>query len=68
MDKKMFLKELMEGRAYDYVANHYFEMTTWELKEILLATMGIGLDEYNDDDRFHKSLLEELENRDFFDE
>ena len=43
-------KELVKTTAkngallYDYIADHYWEMSRDELKEVLLAVLGVALD------------------------
>ncbi len=70
MDTKELRKALHDGTFYDYVANHYYEMTKDQLKELILnldwvATSGRY---YNQEEEFYKTVEEELENRDFFEE
>lgn len=62
-------KALEEGTLFDYIANEYPNFYKYELKEILLAIIGVvydnckGEDDYNN---FQKQVKEELKDRDFF--
>lgn len=38
------VQETANGRLFDYIANHYTEMSKYELKEVCLAVLGVGLD------------------------
>ena len=63
---KELVKAAAEGNLYDYIANHYYEMTLFEMKEILLAVLGVGLDNCHTRDgeeAYAKQIVEELGNR-----
>lgn len=64
-------KALQDNMFYDYIANEYGNMSKWELKEVLLAVLGICYDKCcgeEDEQAFMKLVEEELHNRFFFDE
>ena len=66
--EKEFRESLYTGRMYDFVAEHYWEMTKEELKELVLnldwvATKGLTDGEIKN---LYAQLEDELENRDFF--
>ena len=64
-------KALRENRLYDFIANEYGNMSKWELKEVLLAVLGICYDKCcgeEDEQAFMKTIENELHNRSFFDE
>lgn len=67
-----FKKAIAEGGLYDFVATFYYQMSKDDLKEIILAMAGVVYDNtgYNDDDyhSFEKLVLEELHERQFFEE
>lgn len=62
-------KALEEGTLFDYIANEYPNFYKYELKEILLAILGVvydnskGEDDYNN---FQQQVKEELKDRSFF--
>lgn len=54
--------------VYDFIAEHYWEMTKEELKELILnldwvATNGLTTSQ---EEKFYFLVKKELENRDFF--
>ena len=70
MDTKELRKALHDGTFYDYVANHYYEMTKDQLKELILNLDWVATENMNDNQakEFYQNVEEELENRDFFEE
>lgn len=70
MDTKELRKALHDGTFYDYVANHYYEMTKDQLKELILNLDWVATAHMNDNQikEFYQNVEEELENRDFFEE
>lgn len=55
--RKGLLEAVKSNRLYDYIANHYTEMGTYDLKEVLLAVLGVCYDKcYGDEDE--ESLME----------
>lgn len=74
MDESYSRKELIiaigKNRIYDYIANHYHEMSKYDLKEVLLAVLGVCYDNCSDEaseEKLMTLLSEELANRDFTD-
>lgn len=66
--EKELVKAAAEGRLYDFIAAHYREMTTWQLKEVLLAVLGVGLDNCQsdkDEEVYADLIVTELECREF---
>ena len=55
-----------EDLNYDYIANHYYEMSNWELKELLLSSIHVALNNLKSENEFYKLLIEELDDREFF--
>lgn len=57
------------NHVYDYIANHYTEMSTYDLKEVLLAVLGVCFDSCcgdEDEDALMELIYNELqEGRDF---
>lgn len=63
-------KETLEGGLYDYIAYHYYEMTPYKIKEILLSVLGVGLDQCHseeDEKAYAKLIAEEMDERGLFD-
>ena len=59
------------GLLYDYIANHYWEMSKEELKEVLLAVLGVSLDNCHsekDEEILGDLIVTELGNRYYGDE
>lgn len=57
-----------DNRIYDYIAEHYWEMPRDDLKEVLLAVLGVCYDKcYSDADerRLMEDINGELESRFF---
>lgn len=55
-----------ENRLYDFIANHYTEMSPYQLKEVLLATLTVGYDNCKGDEDEHayaQAIANELECR-----
>ena len=68
MSTEQIRKALKAGRLYDFVAEHYYEMSRDQLKELVLnlewvATEGLTPAEL---ERFYAKVEEELDDRDFF--
>lgn len=70
--QKSLVQATEKGRLYDYIAEHYYEMSTYELKEVLLAVLGVGYDQCGvganrdeEEEAYHQLILEELANRGF---
>ena len=62
------VKATGKGELYDFIADHYWEMTTYQLKEVLLAVLGAGLDNCcsdEDEKKYAELLVGELESRYF---
>ena len=67
---------LRDGRLWDFLAEEYHNATKYELKEIILAILGVVYDHCgrgtasSDEDylAFQKLIEEELHERSFFDE
>ena len=56
------------GFLYDYIANYYYEMTKYELKEVLLSVIGVCLDKCagdEDEEACGQLIAEELSFRDY---
>lgn len=69
--EKGLLRATEEGSLYDYIANHYTEMSPYYLKEVLLAVLGVGHDSCKgeaDEEEYARLLAEELVNRGFGEE
>ena len=66
--RKGLVKAIKSNRIYDYIANHYTEMGTYDLKEVLLAVLGVCYDQcLSEDEKRLMSLIEEelVEHREF---
>ena len=62
-------KALEEGTLFDYTANEYHNFYKYELKEIILAILGVVYDNRKSEDDyldFQKQVKEELKDRCFF--
>lgn len=77
MNKEELKEALESGRLYDWVAQNYGNVSKWELKEILLAILGVVYDncgggnatEDAEFEAFQNQVLEELtEGRGFFED
>lgn len=68
MDTKQIRKALKTGRLYDFVAEHYYEMSRDQLKELILNLEWVATEGLTDAERerFYAKVEEELDNRDFF--
>ena len=56
------------GVLYDFIADNYTDMSNYQLKEVLLAVLGVGLDNCfgeEDEEAYTELLVNELENRYF---
>ena len=67
--REELIKAISENRLYDYIANHYHEMSTYELKEVLLAVLGVCYDKCcgdADEEALMELIMDELvDARDF---
>lgn len=66
--EKGLVQAIEKGQLYDYIAEHYHEMSTYELKEVLLAVLGVGYDSCKgeaDEKEYARLIVEELGNRYF---
>ena len=70
--QKGLVQATEKGQLYDYIAEHYYEMSKDDLKEVLLAVLGVGYDQCgvgaNRDEEeaaYHQLIVEELGNRYF---
>lgn len=45
--KEELVRSIKNNRIYDYIADHYYEMPREDLKEVLLAVLGVGYDNAN---------------------
>lgn len=63
------MREALRKRMlYDWIAEHYSELTKYELKEIILNLDWVATEGMTDAEksRFYHQIEEELENRDFW--
>lgn len=44
MDREKLYDAIENNMLFDFIANEYGDMTKYELKEILLAVLGVGYD------------------------
>ena len=68
--RKGLVQATNNNRLYDYIAEHYYEMPRDDLKEVLLAVLGVGYDKCHgeaDEKAYMKLIIEELGNRYFED-
>lgn len=70
--RKGLVKATKEGYLYDYIAQWYYQMSTYDLKEVLLAVLGVGLDQCGvganrdvEEAAYNELLLEGLADREF---
>ena len=66
--KEGLIKAVSAGYLYDYIAQWYYQMGEYDLKEVLLAVLATGLDNcYSDEDEknYNQQILDELECRFF---
>lgn len=65
--QKGLVKAANKGALIDYVANHYTEMSKWDLKEVLLSVLYAINDEMGEDelDMIQRATTNELADRDF---
>lgn len=67
--RKNLIEATKQGSLYDYIANHYTRMSNYELKEVLLAVLGVGLDKCgvagnrDEEAAYSELLVEELASR-----
>lgn len=69
--QKGLVQATEKGQLYDYIAQHYYEMTTYDLKEVLLAVLGVGYDSCRgeaDEEEYARLIVNELGNRYFGEE
>lgn len=65
---KGLVRATANGFLFDYIAQWYYQMDQYELKEVLLAVLGVSLDKaekLDEEKEYHEALLEELGLRDF---
>ena len=65
---KGLVRAAASGFLFDYVAQWYYQMTPYELKEVLLAVLGVCYDRCTgdeDEQAFSELLINELADRDF---
>ena len=68
--RKGLVQAANEGRLWDYIANFYPSMSTYELKEVVCAILGVVYDNSTGDEdyeAFQKKVVDELADRDFTD-
>lgn len=58
--RKGLIEAIKENWIYDYIASHYTEMGTFDLKEVLLAVLGVCYDEWRGEEN-EKKLMELIE-------
>lgn len=66
--QKGLVQATEKGQLYDYIAEHYYEMSRDDLKEVLLAVLGVGYDNCRgeaDEKEYARLIVEELGNRYF---
>lgn len=70
MNEQELKAALKEGTLFDYIANNYPCISNHNLKEIILAILGVIYDINGEEDylAFQKKVEEELHNRYFFEE
>ena len=63
--RKDLVQSILKNRLYDYIADHYTEMSTYDLKEVILTLLGVCYDKcYGDEDEealmglIHEELIE----------
>lgn len=64
--EKEVVQACNENKLYDYIANNYYHMNNYELKEVLLAVLGVGYDNCRsekDEVAYSKKIIDELGNR-----
>ena len=70
--RKALIQAIGENRIYDYIATHYYAMSSFELKEVLLAVLGVCYDKCcgdEDEKALMNLILDELvEYREFVDD
>ena len=69
--EKELLKALEEGRLMDFIANEYPAMSNYQLKEIIMALLGVVWDNRKGEDdyiAFEHQVRDELTDRDFFED
>lgn len=73
MNEKELIRETNKGVGflYDYIAEHYWEASKEELKEVLLSVIGVIIDKcYGDEDEeaAGQLIVDELAGRGFGEE
>ena len=71
MERSKLRKALKENRLWDFLANEYWNCSKDELKEIILALLGVMYDNCTDETDINVMLDlidRELEEREFFEE
>lgn len=62
------VKATNEGFLFDYVAQWYYQMSKHEIKEVLLAVLGVGYDSCKgdeDEEAYAQKIVDELAERGF---
>ena len=62
-DKKDLLAALKEGEGYDYIADHYWEMSKEDLKDVALELIWLIQDEMGDKVSAFDPAIDELKDR-----
>ena len=67
--EKELIKATENNRLYEFIADNYYQMPTWQLKEVLLAVLGVGYDDcvrgQRSEKEYSRLLVEELGDRGF---
>ena len=65
--EKECVRAFNEGHGYDFIANNYPTMTTYQLKEVILSILGVTYDSLGEEDyiAFQKRVVDEFAERDF---
>ena len=62
---------LAKGTLYDFIANNYYQMSNYELKELLLSVLGVALDRCcgdEDEEALHNLIKDECVFRDLIED
>ena len=59
------LRNIRKGYLYDYIAEHYYEMSKEQLKELILNIYYIAVEGKDDELEFCEILINELIDRGF---
>ena len=65
--EKECVKAFNEGYGYEFIANNYPNMTTYQLKEVILSILGVTYDNLREEGyiAFQKRVVDEFAERDF---